>query len=796
MFGNWSLGDYYKDQAIEWHWELVTRVWEIPKERLWATIYKDDDEAEQAWLKLKVLPKERVLRFGEKDNFWEMGETGPCGPCSEIHIDRGPDAAAHCTHSGQNCGVNVDRCARFIELGNLVFIQYNRDASGKLTPLPMKHVDTGTGLERVAAVMQSFETGKLLGNYDIDLFQRIIRAIYEAARLQSVEPPSYGTSSEADVSYRAIADHARAIAFLVADGVLPGNSEREYVLRRLMRRAIRHGRYLGMRGRFLDQVCDAVVEAMGAAYSELRSNLELIERVTADESIRFAETLERGLDLLSAERERIAASTAHRMLSGEVAFKLYDTYGFPLDLTQDVLRDEGIAVDVGEFQRLMKEQRERARAARKEESSMPEIVVDAGTSSQFLHGSYEAESKIVAAQADDNRIAIVTAESPFYPEGGGQVGDRGTIETENGALVEIADARKHNGAIVHIGRILHGDAGEFEQGRRVRLRIDRERHDAAMLNHSATHILHYALREILGKEVHQAGSLVAPERLRFDFAHRGPVAEGDVETIEEEINARIRENAAVNAEEMPYDQAIKAGALAFFGDKYGDRVRVVRMGDFSIELCGGTHVSRTGDIGLFKLEGESGIAAGVRRIEALTGEGALEAIRGREQILRQIGSHLGVRDTESLERLERLVIREKELEKKLRTLEQKLVSGAGAEASEHVHEVNGVRIVTRKVEAADARAIGQIADRLRDKYVSSTAVVVSGIPSVGTAPLVVALTPDLTSTFSAADIIKQIAQIAGGSGGGRKDFAQGVVRDSAKLDEALSRIPLLLSQKN
>jgi alanyl-tRNA synthetase len=796
MLGNWSFGDYYKAQAIEWHWELVTRVWEIPKERLWATIYKDDDEAEQAWLKLRVMPKERVLRFGEKDNFWEMGETGPCGPCSEIHIDRGPEATAHCTHSGQNCGVNVDGCARFIELGNLVFIQYNRDASGKLTPLPMKHVDTGTGLERVAAVMQSFETGKLLGNYDIDLFRRIIRAIYESARLQSVEPPLYGTSSEADVSYRAIADHARAIAFLVADGVLPGNSEREYVLRRLMRRAIRHGRYLGMRGRFLDQVCDAVVEAMGAAYSELRSNLELIERVTADESIRFAETLERGLDLLSAERERIAASKSHRMLSGEVAFKLYDTYGFPLDLTQDVLRDEGIAVDVGEFQRLMKEQRERARAARKEESSMPEIVVDSGASSQFLHGSYEAESKIVAAQADDNRIAIVTAESPFYPEGGGQVGDRGTIETENGALVEIADVRKHNGAIVHIGRILHGDAGEFEQGRRVRLRIDRERHDTAMLNHSATHILHYALREILGKEVHQAGSLVAPERLRFDFAHRGPVAERDLETIEEEINARIRENAAVNAEEMPYDQAIKAGALAFFGDKYGDLVRVVRMGDFSIELCGGTHVSRTGDIGLFKLEGESGIAAGVRRIEALTGEGALEAIRRREQILHQIGSELGVRDTESLERLERLLTREKELEKRLRTLEQKLVSGAGAKASEHVHEVNGVRIVTRKVEAADARAIGQIADSLRDKYVSSTAVVVSGIPSVGTAPLVVALTPDLASTFSAADIIKQIAPIAGGSGGGRKDFAQGVVRDSAKLDEALSRIPLLLSRKN
>jgi len=804
MLGNWSFGDYYKAQAIEWHWELVTRVWEMPKERLWATVYKDDDEAEQAWLKLKVLPKQRVLRFGEKDNFWEMGETGPCGPCSEIHIDRGTEAAAYCTHSGQNCGVNVDGCARFIELGNLVFIQYNRDASGQLTPLPMKHVDTGTGLERVAAVMQSFESGKLLGNYETDTFAAIIRTIQQAVEWSTPLPKRYLDNSansrpadlqrKYDVSFRAIADHSRAISFLIADGIVPGNTGREYVLRRIIRRAASHGWQLGFRQPFLYEIQTAVADALGGAYPELHEKAEHISKVVAAEEERFGDTLSRGMDLLQTERANVQRHGEH-FFSGELAFKLYDTYGFPIDLTQDILRNEGLELNAPEFDRLMEEQRERGRAAHKDEASAPEIMLDDGASSQFLHGRYEASSEVVAAQADDHRITIVTAKTPFYPEGGGQVGDRGIIETENGGLVEVADARKQNGAILHVGRILRGDAGEFERGRRVRLVVDRERRDAAMLNHSATHILHYALREIVGKEVHQAGSLVAPERLRFDFSHRGPVPEGDLQTIEEEINARIRENAGVTVEEMPYDQAIEAGALAFFGDKYGDIVRVVRMGDFSIELCGGTHVARTGDIGLFKLEGESGVAAGVRRIEALTGEGALETIRRREQILRQIAGHLGARDTETLERLERLLTREKELEKRLRTLEQKLVSGGAGPTSEQVQEVQGIRIVTRKVEGADARAIGQLADSLRDKYVSSTVVAVSGIPTDGTAPLVVTLTPDLTSTYSAADIIKQIAPIARGSGGGRKDFAQGAVRDSAKLDEAFSRIPLLFSPK-
>ncbi|HJU28525.1 MAG TPA: DHHA1 domain-containing protein, partial [Candidatus Binataceae bacterium] len=453
----------------------------------------------------------------------------------------------------------------------------------------------------------------------------------------------------------------------------------------------------------------------------------------------------------------------------------------------------GFTVDLNGFTRLMDAQRERARAARKDETA-PEISLGAGTASRFLYDHYDAESEIVAINSSyDGRTTIAAAETPFYPEGGGQVGDRGVIETESGALLEVTDTRKHDGAILHIGRILRGDAGEFERGRRVKLRVDRERRDAAMLNHSATHILHYALREIAGKEVHQAGSLVAPERLRFDFSHQGPIASGDLATIEEEINARIRENAEVAVEEMAYDDALKAGALAFFGDKYGDRVRVVRMGDFSVELCGGTHVHRTGDIGLFKLESESGVAAGVRRIEAFTGEGALEAIRRREKILEEIGGHLGARDAQAIERLERLLAREKELEKKLRALEQKLISGDGAAgaAADTVREANGVRIVTRKLDGVEPPALREMADRMRQKYGSAVVALGSDLGG-GKAALLVAVTSDLTKKVRAGDIIKRIAPIIGGSGGGRPDFAQAGGRDSGKIGEALDLVASLI----
>ena len=802
MLGNWSFGDYYKADAIAWHWDLVTKVWEIPADRLWATVFKDDDEAEEAWLKLKVIPADRVMRFGERDNFWEMGDVGPCGPCSEIHIDRGTDASAFCSHKPGGCGVNVDGCSRFIELGNLVFIQYNRDAAGNLAPLPMKHVDTGTGLERVASVMQSIETGRYLGNYDIDIFQRIIRSIEEAAA-QYGHPYRYGqrfgdadanqVQEAVEVSFRAIADHARTMSFLAAEGVVPGNTDREYVMRRIIRRAARHGRYLNIKEPFLASVCEGVAEAMGAAYPELELEASRIAKVVTLEEERFGETLDRGLELLNEERRRLT-DFEKPILSGEFAFRLFDTYGFPLDLTQDVLRDDGIEVNVKEFQRLMEEQRQRGRAARRDENVAPEISLAPGVASRFVHERYEADSEILAAHGDgENRVTLVTAETPFYPEGGGQVGDRGVIEAGSGALLEVTDARKHDGSILHIGRLLRGDISEFAPGRHVKLKIDRDRRDAAMLNHSATHLLHYALRDILGKEVHQAGSLVAPERLRFDFSHQGPVKETDLRTIEEEINARIRENASVSTEEMGYDDALKAGALAFFGDKYGDRVRVVRMGDFSTELCGGTHVSRTGDIGMFKFEAESGVAAGVRRVEAFTGQGALEAIRRREKILEDIGSHLGARDTQAIERLERLLAHEKDLEKRIRALEQKLVSGAGASGAsdERVRETNGVKVVTRKVEGIEAKALREMADRMRQNHGSAVVALGADLGDNKVA-LLVAVTPDLASRVKAGDIIKQIAPIVGGTGGGRADFAQAGGRDPSKLDAALDRVAALI----
>ena len=794
MLGNWSFGDYYKEEAIRWHWELITRVWEIDPKLLYATVHKDDKEAEDIWLKMGVLPRERILRFGDKDNFWEMGPTGPCGPNSEISIDRGQGACSpEKNHAGQ-CFVNVDGCERFIEIGNLVFIQYNRDASGALTPLPKKHVDTGTGLERTTAALQSIETGKILGDYDIDLFQTIIRKIEEAAQ-KFGNKARYGENKESDVSFCTIADHARTITFLIAEGVTPGNTDREYVLRRIIRRAARHGRYLGIHRPFLAIAHAGAVEAMGDAYPEIKTGAAKTAEVITLEESRFGETLDRGLELIDTELARIKKSGGHT-LPGEVAFKLYDTYGFPLDLTEDVLRNHSIDVDTAGFNRLMDEQKERGRAARAFEHV--KFITTSETSLFVGYDRHENESKVQGVgwaqvgSAPSTLEQLTVEETCFYPEGGGQVGDRGVIETETGSIFEVVDTKRAGTSIVHLGRLIRGAADDFKTGARVKLKVDRLRRDAAMLNHSATHILHYALRDILGSSVHQAGSLVDPDKLRFDFAHQGPVKDDALATIEEEINARIRENAEVTTEEMAYDDAIKAGALAFFGDKYGDRVRVVRMGDFSVELCGGTHISRTGDVGMFKLEAESGVAAGVRRIEAVTGQGALEMIRKREKVLEEIGAQLGARDGAAIERLEKLLAREKELEKKLRAMEQKLASGAsGGSSEENVREVGGVKIVTRKLDGVDPRTMREMADRMRQKHGSAVVALGSDLGD-GKVALLVAVTPDLTAKIKAGDIIKNIAPIVGGTGGGRPDLAQAGGRDPSKLDEALNKVAKLV----
>jgi alanyl-tRNA synthetase len=790
MLGNWSFDDYYKAEAIAWHWELITKVWGMDPRLLWATVHKDDQEAEEIWIKMGVLPRERILRFGDKDNFWEMGETGPCGPNSEIDIDRGPAACDGSPHQGSGCGVNVDGCARFIELGNLVFIQYNRDAAGALTPLPMKHVDTGTGLERVTAVLQSFETGRLLGNYDIDVFQTIIASIQKVV-LAVGNLKSYGKDAESDVSYRAIADHARAITFLIAEGLRPGNNDREYVLRRLIRRAIWHGSRISINLGFLPDVCSAVISAMGNAYPELRDKQENISRAVREEEFRFGSVIKDGIDRIEHWRASITRLPAR--MPGEFAFELYDTYGLPLDLTQAVCRDYHVTVDVEGFERLMAQQRQRSRAARTEEALAPELKLSGAVASRFVgYDHYHGESEVLASHiGDEGKAEVVVAETPFYPEGGGQVGDRGTIRVASGALLEITETRKVDGAIIHLGHLLQGDAGQVRPGARVTLEVDRARRDAAMLNHSATHILHYALRDVLGSHVHQAGSLVAPDRLRFDFAHTSSIAPRDLQTIEEEVNARIRENAAVVHEEMAHADALKTGALAFFGEKYGDRVRVVRMGDFSIELCGGTHVARTGDIGVFKLEAESGVAAGVRRVEALTGQGALEAIRRREEILREIGDQLRAKDGAALERLQRLLAREKELEKKISSLERKLAAGESAPADETVRDVGGIKLITRRLEGVEPGAMRGIADQIRSQHKSAVVALGSAV-SADKVALLVAVTPDLVPKVKAGEIIKQIAPIVGGSGGGRPDFAQAGGRDPARLNEALDKVSSLL----
>ncbi|HEY9158697.1 alanine--tRNA ligase [Candidatus Binatus sp.] len=802
MLGNWSFGDYYKDEAIRWHWELITTTWEIDPKLLHATVYKDDDEAEQIWKKLGVLLNP-VLRF-DKENFWQMGDTGPCGPCSEIHIDRGAAACDGRPHPGTKCGVNVDGCERYIELANLVFIQYNRDASGALMPLAKKHVDTGTGLERVAAVLQGLEQGKLLGNYDIDLFKQIIQVIERLAQSKPLDPRlaaqhpdgadiKFATVADAYIHIRAIADHARSITFLISDGVRPGNDKVEYVLKKLIRRAVRHGQMILIDGPFLGLVCESVVRAMSDGYPELIAARDEIRRVVDEAEQQALLTINEGRELLRPKILRLLQE-GPGFLSGSEAFDLYDTHGVPVDFIEEELSRNQLGIDMQGFNRLMDEQKERGRAARKNDAGAPEISLGAGTASRFVgYHRYDGESEVLAADGKDGEhVAVVVAETPFYPEGGGQVGDRGVIETASGAILEVSDTRKSDGSIVHVGRILRGEAGDFARGARVKLKIDRIRRDATMLNHSATHILHYALRDILGNTVHQAGSLVDPDKLRFDFAHTGPVKDDALATIEEEINARIRENAEVTTDEMAYDDAIKAGALAFFGDKYGDRVRVVRMGDFSVELCGGTHISRTGDVGVFKLEAESGVAAGVRRIEAVTGNGALEMIRKREKILEEIGAQLGARDGAAVERLEKLLAREKELEKKLRAMEQKLAAGAGgAEAEEQVREAGGVKVVTRKLDGVDPRTMREMADRMRQKHGSCVVALGSDLGE-GKVAILVAVTADLTAKIKAGDIIKQIAPIVGGTGGGRPELAQAGGRDASKLDEALAKVAALL----
>ncbi len=788
MLGNWSFGDYYKAEAIEWAWELLTGVWGLPADRLFASVYRSDGESEKLWRKISGMDAARVLRFDEKDNFWEMGATGPCGPCSEVHIDRGEQACDRQGIKGHRCEVNGG-CARFIELWNLVFIQHNRDAAGQLHDLPSKHVDTGMGLERVAALLEKVE-----GNYDGSLLRGIIG---EAERLSG---RSYGDGDDADVSLRVLADHGRAVSFMIADGLAPSNEGRGYVLRRLLRRAARHAKNIGLEEPAFHKVCGRVVEDMGGAYQELADGRDLIVSTVKDEEERFAETLDRGLIQLDEAVASIAGD--EKVLSGDIAFRLYDTYGFPLDMTADILRSHGMSVDRDGFERALEEQRSRAREARESDGSgdpsilLPQARERGGTAfaGQF---ATEAEGEVIAITADGRLVEsagagesvdIVVSSTPFYGESGGQVGDSGRMGSAAGATVEISDTqRPAPDVIVHRGRVA---AGEIKTGETVTLAIDDERRQAIRLNHSATHLLHAALRRQLGERVSQAGSLVDADRFRFDFTHDGAVSDEKLADIESEVNEVIRSNLEVGCEEMAYDEAIAAGALAFFGEKYGDTVRVVRMGDYSVELCGGTHVRRTGDIGIVELAGESAVAAGTRRVEARSGGGALAAVRERDRLLAEVAGLLGSAQGQAPERVAKLVERIARLERDAEQASQARSGDMLGELVASARAVGEAKVVVGRADGIEAKAMRALSDSIREQLGSSV-VVLAGQHEAGVS-VVVAVTKDQTGRFKAGDILGELVPLVGGRGGGKADFAQGGGKDASGIAALMEKADAII----
>src|SRR5438309_4576875 len=785
MLGNWSFGDYYKAEAIEWAWNLLIKEWGLPKDRLYATVYLNDDDAERLWAKISGLPAERISRFGEKENFWEMGETGPCGPCSEIHLDRGPEACDRQDVPGHECRVNGD-CARYIELWNLVFIQYNRKENRDLEDLPSKHVDTGMGLERITAVLQN-----VLSNYDIDYMRTL------TATTERLAGKKYGVDPAADISFRVIDDHARAVSFLIADGVMPSNEGRGYVLRRLLRRAARHGRLIGLEQPFLHEVAKTVAAVMGDAYPELRAEEQRIREVIRTEEERFDETLEKGLALLEEATAKLKREN-RQMLSGDVAFRLYDTFGFPLDLTEDILRGESMAVDQPGFEKLMQEQRARGREARESTSMESKIQLDRQV--RFIgYDRLEGESSVLAIYGngaglneavEGDEIELLTAETPFYGESGGQIGDRGTLTTARGDIIEVFDTHHPTPQLTaHRSRV---KKGRVQVDDRVQLAVDPKHRQKIRLNHSATHILHSVLRRELGQHVRQAGSLVTPERLRFDFNHNGAIADEQLALIETSVNQHIREDADVSIQEVSYDEAIRHGALAFFGDKYGDRVRVVKIGDFSTELCGGTHVRASGEIGIFKLQSEGGVAAGVRRVEAFTGQGALDLIHNYEQRLKEIGNLVRGSADDAVDKVKKLLERQRELEREIEKLRGEFGKNQIAELLAKRQNIDGVSVLITQVDGIDAKQLREIADQLKERLGSGVLVLASvGDKNVN---LVASVTQDLVRRYHAGNIIKELAPMVGGGGGGRPDFAQAGGKEPAKLGAALKRAEEILRQ--
>jgi len=773
MLGNFSFGDYFKEEAIKLAWEFLTETLGLPAEKLWVTVYDEDDEAADIWLKTIKVDASRFSRMGAKDNFWAMGDTGPCGPCSEIFYDHGPDVPGGPPGSPDEDG------DRYIEIWNLVFMQFDRESNGEMTPLPKPSVDTGMGLERVAAVMQGVHS-----NYEIDLFRSLV----------SATATTLGTANDGSSSLNVIADHIRACSFLIVDGVLPGNEGRGYVLRRIIRRAVRHGRKLGMDEPFFHKLVAPLCAEMGEAYPELVKAKSHVEKVLKKEELRFAETLDQGMEILEAAIVELDGN----QLSGDVVFKLYDTYGFPVDLTADIARERNLTVDEAGFEVEMEAQRDRARAASKfgavDHSGIKTEIETEFLGYEGIEGSsvvveiYKANERVNVLNDGDEGVILLAA-TPFYAESGGQVGDTGVIESKAGAFA-VADTQKSGKANMHFGKIAKGT---ISVGDSVAAKVDGQRRRSIMLNHSATHLMHAALRETLGDHIAQKGSLVAPDRLRFDFLHFEAVGQEQLQEIEDLVNAQIRKNVLAETKVMQYDDAVSSGAVALFGEKYGDEVRVFRLGDFSVELCGGTHVGSTGDIGVFKITSESGVASGVRRIEALTGEGAMHWIDKNQRSLNDIAAILKSPRNQASHRVGLLLKRNKELEKELAAAKQQLITGGSSDTMRDVTEIEGIKLMVARMDGADAKMLRDAVDRFKDKL--GSAVIVLGSVDDGKVRLAIGVTHDNTDRVRAGDVAKAVAAQVGGKGGGRPDFAQAGGSQPENLDSALESMGEWMREK-
>lgn len=774
MLGNFSFGDYFKEEAIQFGWEFLTQTVGLAKDRMWVTIFRDDDEADELWKKVGV-PASRIVRCGEKDNFWQMGDTGPCGPCSELHFDQGPSVPGDDRPNGEG--------DRVIEIWNLVFMQFNRDTSGKLHPLPKPSIDTGMGLERLAAVAQG-----VFSNYDSDVFKPLLSAVAARAGVR------YGEQEPTDRSMRVVADHLRAITFLMADGVLPSNEGRGYVLRRILRRAARHGRMLGIVEPFLHELTAAVVSQMAEVYSEVRGAAATIAEATKGEEERFIATLDQGLPILN-DMVAMARSAGRNVLTGSDVFKLYDTYGFPMDLMGEACREQGMTLDEAGFEQAIQEQRNRARKTGgfEQETARPAVVELAGRvgTTKFIgYDRLESESlvqailkgdRLVKEAAEGDEVEIVLDVTPFYAEGGGQVGDRGLLTGPDGRIEIAETTRPAPTVILHKGTVTKGRIREGEQ---LHMTVNATTRQDAQRNHTATHLLHAALRDLLGPHVKQYGSLVGPNRLRFDFAHFRPLSSRDIDEIETVVNNEVRKNERVATEVMSIQDAVAKGALAFFGDKYGEQVRVVTVESFSKELCGGTHCRQTGDIGLFRLVSETGVAAGVRRIEAQTGSGALAQMKQLETDIRELSSLLKVGQSELVAKTRKVMTQLKDKERELE--EVKLKMAGGSAAGSVAKTIAGIQIHVQRTDGLDVNGMRALADQLRDKLKSG--VVALGAANDGKVSLLVVVTKDLIARLKAGDLIKEMATEVGGTGGGRPEMAQAGGKDPARLDIALEKV--------